>query len=90
MAKYFDWDPVKDEKLKKDRGIGFDDVIDAIRIGGLIETRRHPNQKEYRHQQELIVLIGEYVYVVPFVEDEEKMFLKTIFPSRKETKRFKK
>ncbi len=85
---YFDWDKGKNELLKKERDIGFEDVINAIDNGRLIVTLDHPNQKLYSNQKMYIININDYVYVVPFVEDEEKRFLKTIFPSRKMTEKY--
>ena len=86
--KRVEWNLEKDEWIKQKRGIGFNDVIKAIQEGGLLDLRDHPNQIEYSGQMEFVVLIGDYVYVVPFVEDDEKLFLKTVFPSRKERKRY--
>ena len=83
--KYFDWDKEKNQKLKQERGIGFEDIIVAIDEGKLLLTLEHhkrANQKIY------VVNVGDYAYMVPFVEDEEKRFLKTIYPSRKMTKRY--
>ncbi len=81
--KYFDWDEKKNQKLKGERDIGFEDIISAINEGKLLVTLEHPkrtNQKIY------VVNVGNYAYMVPFVEDDEKKFLKTIYPSRKMTK----
>ena len=86
--KYITWDEDKNEQLKRDRGIGFEEIITAIDHGLLLETRDHPNPNKYPGQKLHILIIREYVYVVPFVEDEEKRFLKTIIPSRKETKNY--
>ncbi|MBI2326957.1 toxin [Candidatus Curtissbacteria bacterium] len=86
--KYFDWDERKNLKLKIERGIGFDDVQVAIEEGKLLDTTGHPNKKKYPNQKMFVVEIGNYAYLVPFVEDEEKIFLKTIFPSRKATKKY--
>lgn len=83
--KIFDWDKEKNQRLKEERGIGFEDVVIAIDEGRLLVTLDHPkraNQKIY------IVNVEEYAYVVPFVEDEVKKFLKTIYPSRKMTKMY--
>lgn len=83
--KYFDWDEEKNQKLKKERDIGFEDIIVAINEGKLLVTLGHhkrSNQKIY------VVNVGNYAYMVPFVEDEEKKFLKTIYPSRKMTKKY--
>jgi len=84
-VKYFDWDEAKNEQLKRERGIGFEDVIIAIIEGGVLVTFGHPkraNQKIY------IVNIDNYAYVIPFVEDKEKYFLKTVYPSRTMTKKY--
>lgn len=84
--KYFDWSIEKNEKLKVDRGLAFEDAINTIFEGGLLETVDHPNKKKYGNQKMYIIEIDEYAYLVPFVEDEEKVFLKTIIPSRKATR----
>ena len=88
MSKYIAWDQEKDKWLKKERNMGFEDIFAAIEQGGLIKIRDHPNVERYVNQKEFIVLIEKYVYIVPFVEDEEKIFLKTAYPSRKETKKY--
>lgn len=86
--KYFDWDKVKNERLKAERDISFEDIINAIDNGQLLKTLDNPNQIRYPGQKMYIVNISDYAYVVPFVEDEEKRFLKTIFPSREMTEKY--
>lgn len=86
--KYFDWDSQKNEKLKTARGISFEEIIITIVEGKLIKTLTHPNKKKYPNQKMYIVNINDYAYLVPFVEDEEKIFLKTIIPSRVATKKY--
>ena len=86
--KYFDWDREKNEKLKEERGISFEEVVIALNEGRLLKTLGHPNRKKYTNQKMYIVNINNYAYMVPFVEDEEKRFLKTIIPSRKATKKY--
>ncbi len=86
--KYFDWDLEKNKKLKVERDIGFEEVVIAIQGGKLIETSDHPNKNKYPTQSIFVIKIREYIYAVPFVEDDEKIFLKTIIPSRKLTKKF--
>ena len=86
--KYFAWDDEKNAKLKAERGIGFEDVVFHIERGGLLDTVDHPNPSRYAGQRMFIVRREDYVYLVPFVEDERTMFLKTIIPSRKATKRY--
>ncbi len=83
MTKYVEWNTEKNEELKRTRGLNFDDILNGVVIGVI----PHPNQKRYSNQSMFVVRIADYVYLVPFVEDEEKIFLKTIFPSRKETKK---
>ena len=86
--KYFEWNAAKNEIIKIERGISFEDVITAIFEGKELDKTAHPNKQKYPHQQIMVVEINEYVYLVPFVEDEEKVFLKTVIPSRKATKRY--
>lgn len=86
--KYFDWNLAKNEVLRKERGISFEDVINSIIEDGLIDLLEHPNQEKYQGQKIMIVNVGNYIYLVPFVEDVSKVFLKTIIPSRKATKHY--
>lgn len=87
-VKYFDWSAEKNEALKLERDISFEDILVAIEAGELLDILEHPNKKRYPNQKILVVKILNYVYLVPFVEDEQKYFLKTIFPSRKMTKKY--
>jgi len=82
---YYKWNHEKNEKLKTERGLSFEQVILHIERGDLIDVIVHPNQSKYPNQQMLIVKIKNYAYLVPFIEDEEGKFLKTIIPSRKAT-----
>lgn len=86
--KYFDWNALKNEQLKIERGIGFEEIIVAINEGKILDTLIHPEQKKYPGQRIYVIQINEYAYLIPFIEDEEKVFLKTIFPSRKATKKY--
>lgn len=86
--KLFDWDEEKNARLKFEREISFEDVVTAIQEGNLLVTLNHPNKEHYPNQKIYIVNINNYAYIVPFVEDEEKKFLKTIYPSRKMTKKY--
>ena len=86
--KYFDWDEGKNVKLKEERGISFADIQIAFEEGRILDVIDHPNKEKYANQQMLIVEIEDYIYLVPFIEDEDKYFLKTIFPSRKMTKKY--
>jgi hypothetical protein len=86
--KYFDWSLVKNEQLKVERQVVFEDVVFAITQGNLLDIIEHPNKNLYADQKIFIVNINDYVYLVPFVEDEKIIFLKTIIPSRKMTKKY--
>ncbi len=85
---YYKWNHDKNEGLKEERGLSFEQVILHIERGDLIDVIEHPNQSKYPNQQMLIVKIKNYAYLVPFVEDEEGKFLKTIIPSRKATREY--
>jgi len=86
--KYFDWSTEKNDKLFKERDVCFEDAVIAIGEGDLLEIIKHSNVKKYPDQKIFIVEINDYAYLVPFVEDEKKIFLKTIIPSRKATKKY--
>ena len=86
--KYIDWNEEKNNFLKKERNISFEDIEFAISNGGLIETREHPNQEKYPGQKLFFININNYIYTVPFVEDENKIFLKTVYPDRIATKKY--
>ncbi len=85
--KYFDWNLEKNEKLIKERGIGFEEILIAITENHLLDIVKHSG-KQYPTQKIFIVQVNDYVYLVPFVEDRKKVFLKTIIPSRKATKKY--
>ena len=82
--KRLDWDPEKNEKLLRERGISFE--VCAIKIEGEDVVDILENNPNYPHQKIFVLEINNYIYLVPFVEDKEKIFLKTIYPSRKFTK----
>lgn len=86
--KYFDWNDDKNELLKKWRGVSFEQVELAIATGDLIDRVKHPNPARYPNQKVFLVRIEDYIYSVPYVEDAEKIFLKTIIPNNKATKKY--
>ena len=86
--KYFDWDEEKNAKLKEEREVSFEEVVDAVEGNRVLDRIGHPNKKRYPNQKIMIVKINDYAYLVPFVEDEEKIFFKTVIPSRKMTKKY--
>jgi len=86
--KYFSWNEEKNELLKEERRISFEDIVFYISQGFLLDLLEHPNQEKYQRQKIFVVNVDEYAYLVPFVEDEREIFLKTIIPSRKATKKY--
>ena len=86
--KYFSWNEEKNELLKEERQISFEDIVFYISQGFLLDILEHPNQEKYHGQKIFVVNVDEYAYLVPFVEDEREIFLKTIIPSRKATKKY--
>lgn len=80
----------KNAVLKAKRGVGFEDVLLAIEMGNVLDDLVHPNPEKYPNQSIFIILISikDYVYIVPYIEDETTIFLKTIIPSRKMNKRY--
>lgn len=84
--KPFRWNAEKNETLTSERGISFERIVVAIESGGLLDILAHPNQSKYPGQRVLVVSSDNYVYLVPFVEEEVYFFLKTVIPSRKATR----
>lgn len=82
----FDWSDEKNEWLRRERGVAFEDVVYHLTHGGLLDTIEHPNQKQYPNQRMFIVNVEGYACIIPFVENEKVVFMKTIIPSRKMTK----
>ncbi len=83
--KYLNWSYDKNEILKAERGICFEQIaylIESGQILGIEENTRRPDQKIY------VLEIENYAVIVPFVENDNEIFLKTAFPSRKYTKRY--
>ena len=83
---YYQWSTDKNEQLKAERGVSFEQVVMHIEGGDLLDVYEHPNQTRYPGQQILVVRVGEYACLVPFAETVEGRFLKTIIPSRKATR----
>lgn len=88
FMKYHAWNNEKNEKLKKERGISFEEIVFYVEHGQLVAIIDHPNKEKYANQKKYVVNVNDYVYLVPFVESEKEIFLKTIIPSRKATKKF--
>ena len=88
LRKPFASNEEKNQQLKAERGITFEEVVAAIASGATLDIVEHPNQERFPHQHIFIVQMRAYAWLAPFVEDDEKIFLKTIIPSRKATKKY--
>ncbi len=86
--KYFSWNNEKNQLLKSERNISFEDVVFHIEKKHVLDIVEHPNQEKYKGQKIFIINIDNYAYLVPFVESEREIFLKTIIPNRKATKQY--
>lgn len=87
IDKVHQWNEEKNKWLKANRGISFEQVMTMIVEEKVLDIAQNTKSK-YDHQKVYVIVIEQYVYLVPFVEDEEKVFLKTIIPSRKATKHY--
>ena len=85
-VKYFSWSPEKNRLLQESRGISFEEVVFHVERGDVLDILKHPNQEKYSGQRIMVVNVEGYAYLVPFVEDDREVFLKTIIPSRKATR----
>jgi hypothetical protein len=86
--KPFRWAIEKNDLLKHERGVSFEEITVAAQAGGLLDLVPHPNPAKYPRQKVMIVKVSGYAYLVPFVEEKDFFFLKTIIPSRKATRDF--
>jgi hypothetical protein len=84
--KPFRWNPEKNEALSVARGLSFETIVVAIESNGLLDILAHPNPAKYPGQRILVVAVDDYVYLVPYVDEQDYFFLKTIIPSRKATR----
>jgi uncharacterized DUF497 family protein len=89
QAMKYEWNPDKNEWLKKERGVSFEKVLYHLSIGDVWRITEHPNQQDYPGQKIYFVIIDDYVYMVPFIVTDTNIFLKTIIPSRKATGLYK-
>lgn len=86
--KYFSWNNEKNQLLKTERNISFEEVVFHIEKKQVLDIIKYPNQEKYKGQKMLIINTNNYAYLVSFVESEEQIFLKTVIPSRKATKNY--
>ena len=86
MSKIFNWNDEKNQQLIAERDVSFEDIVYYIQQDQLLDDLENPNQEKYPNQRIFIVEVESYGYLVPYVENDEEIFLKTIIPSRKATK----
>jgi hypothetical protein len=86
--RHYAWSPEKNEQLKAERGISFEEIVFHIQAGGEVDLFEHPNQQRYPGQKISLVIVEGYAYLVPFIESDDQIFLKTIIPSRRATKQY--
>ncbi len=86
--KYFTWSEQKNKQLQAERNISFEEIVTHIEQGAVLDVLNHPNQEKYPGQRIFVVQMYDYVWLAPFVEDADQIFLKTIIPSRKATRHY--
>ena len=86
----YEWNSKKNEWLKKERELSFEKVVFHLSQGDVWKISDHPDQKKYPGQRIYFVFIEDYIYMVPHIIEKEYIFLKTIIPSRKASKAYKK
>ena len=84
--KYFSWSPEKNRLLQGTRGVSFEEIVFHVEKGDVVDILENPNQEKYSGQSIMVVNVEGYAHLVPFVEDDREVFLKTIIPSRKATR----
>ena len=76
------WNLLKSERLKRTRGASFEEIIQSK----LIAVKKHPKKS---NQNIMLFDSKGYIWVVPYVETENEIFLKTLYPSRSYTKQYR-
>ena len=89
MSKVIRWNEEKNQLLQIQRKLSFEMVVEKIENQDILSRRSHPDIKRYPHQFIFVVELDGYICYVPFVENDDEIFLKTIIPSRKLNKEFK-
>ncbi len=77
----------KNALLKAERGVNFDDVIFLLENDCLLEIS-HNKSSNHLNQEIMVIKINEYAYIVPFVRNDDEVFMKTIYPSRIMTEKY--
>jgi hypothetical protein len=87
-VKAFLWNDEKNFLLKAGRQVSFEEIVLFIEMGFLLDVLGHPSQEKYKGQKMFVVQVDHYVYLIPFLETQNEVFLKTIIPSRKATRKY--
>jgi hypothetical protein len=88
LVKPYRWSAEKDQKLRSERGLGFEEAVKRLQEGGLLDMIRHPDQRRFPHQHVYVFEKDGDIWCMPFVEDANSLFLKTIYRSRKLRKKY--
>ena len=88
MIDEFDYNEEKNRKLKQERNITFNKIIDHIQNGCVVDIISHQNKEKYPSQKMYVLDIDGYIWLVPYIQNGNRAFLKTAFPNRKETKKY--
>jgi len=83
------WNNEKNEILLSQRGVSFDDVCCELENNGIIDNYKHPNESKYPNQYIYVISLKDYIHYVPYVKEDDYIFLKNIIPSRKLNKQYK-
>ena len=86
--KPINWNSTKNQQLIAERGISFEDIVFYLQQGQLLDDIVHPNSEKYPGQRIFVISVDDYVHLVPYVENRNEIFLKTVIPSRKATKQY--
>ena len=82
-----EWDEAKNADLKRVRSVSFEDVVEAMETGLVLADEPHPSDARYPGQRVLVVQIAGYAHLVPYVPGDGRIFLRTIYPSRRANRR---
>lgn len=90
VAMRYEWNPEKNDEIKKERNVSFEKIVFHLSQGDVWKTADHPDQKKYPGQKIYFVIVEDYIYLVPYMVEDKYVFLKTVIPSRKATRDYKK
>jgi uncharacterized DUF497 family protein len=86
--KPINWNSTKNQQLVSERDISFEDIVFYMQQGQLLDDIQHPNSVKYPEQRIFVINVDDNVYLVPYIENQQEIFLKTVIPSRKATKQY--